>query len=296
MHPAFSIFAKREQIFMPPKKVIGLGEVLWDIFPERKIFGGAPANFAYYASQFGLEGCVVSAVGNDSLGKEILKFLAEKKLKSLISTVKYPTGTVKVTLNAKGIPQYDIRENSAWDNIPFTKRAEKLARDCSAVCFGTLAQRSETSRATLYRFLELVPEDALKIFDINLRQNFYSKDIILRSLQHCNVLKMNNEEIAEMAQLFGLPNMTEQEVCSYLLRTFHLKIVADTRGAAGSYVFTPNETSYLSSPKISVKNTVGAGDSWIGAFVAALLNGESLRSAHELAVKTATRRLTEPNF
>jgi len=276
--------------------VIGLGEVLWDIFPERKIFGGAPANFAYYASQFGLEGCVVSAVGNDLLGKEIFDFLAEKKLKSLISTVKYPTGTVKVALNAKGIPQYDICENSAWDNIPFSKRAEKLARSCSAICFGTLAQRSETSRATLYRFLELVPDDALKIFDINLRQNFYSKDIILRSLQHCNVLKMNNEEVAEMAQLFDLTNMTEQEVCSYLLRTYNLKIVADTRGAAGSYVFTAGETSYLSSPKISVKNTVGAGDSWIGAFVAGLLNGESLRSAHELAVKTATRRLTEPNF
>jgi len=281
---------------MSTKTVIGLGEVLWDIFPDRKIFGGAPANFAYYASQFSLNGYVVSAVGNDLPGKEILDVLAEKKLNSLIETVDYPTGMVKVTLNAKGIPQYDIRENSAWDNIPFTERTEELARNCSAVCFGTLAQRNETSRATIYRFLELVPKDALKIFDINLRQNFYSKEIIHRSLQHCNILKMNEEEVEEIARLFELAYMTEQEICLHLLKTYNLEIVAETRGAAGSYVFTAKETSYLPSPKISVSNTVGAGDSWIGAFVAALLNGESVRGAHELAGWVATRRLSKPGF
>jgi fructokinase len=270
--------------------------VLWDVFPERRVLGGAPANFAYYASRFGFKGCVVSAVGKDLYGKEILDALAEKKLDFLIEAVDCPTGEVQVALNAQGIPRYEICENSAWDNIPFTKRAEELARSCSAVCFGTLAQRSEISRATIYRFLELVPENVPKIFDINLRQHFYSKEIICRSLQLCNVLKMNEEEVAEMARLFGLANMTEQEICLHLLKTYNLEIVAETKGAAGSYVFTAYETSYLASPKISVASTVGAGDSWTGAFVAALLNGEAMRSAHELAVKVATRKLSDPSF
>jgi len=281
---------------MPAKTVIGLGEVLWDVFPERRILGGAPANFAYYASQLGFKGCVISAVGNDLPGKEILDVLAKKKLDLLIETVNYPTGEVHVSLNAEGIPQYEICENSAWDNIPFTKRAEELARSCSAVCFGTLAQRCETSRATIHRFLELVPENAHKIFDINLRQHFYSKDIICQSLRLCNILKMNEEEVAEISRLFGFAGMTEQEICLHLLKTYNLKIVAETKGAAGSYVFTADEISYLSSPKISVANTVGAGDSWIGAFTAALLNGESIRSAHELAVEVATSRLSNPSF
>jgi len=281
---------------MSARTVIGIGEVLWDVFPERKILGGAPANFAYYASKFGFNGCVVSAVGKDLPGKELLDVLAERKLELLVETVDYPTGEVHVALNAQGIPQYEICENSAWDNIPFTERAEELARSCNAVCFGTLAQRSEVSRATIQRFLELVPKNAYKIFDINLRQYFYSKEIIHQSLQFCNVLKMNEEEIAEIARIFGFADMTEQEICSHLLKIYDLKIVAETKGAAGSYVFTADETSYLASPKISVANTVGAGDSWLGAFAAALLNGESVQNAHKLAVEVATRRLTDPSF
>jgi fructokinase len=278
------------------KTIIGLGEVLWDVFPERRVLGGAPANFAYYASQFGFEGCVVSAVGKDLPGKEILDALMERKLALLIETVDYPTGEVRVALNAQGIPQYEICKNSAWDNIPFTKRTEELARSCSAICFGTLAQRSETSRATIHRFLELVPKNAYKIFDINLRQHFYGKEIIYSSLQFCNILKMNEEEVAEIANLFGLAGMTEQEICLHLLKTYNLEIVAETKGAAGSYVFTADEISYLDSPKIPVANTVGAGDSWAGTFVAALLNGESMRRAHELAVKVVTHKLSNPSF
>jgi fructokinase len=271
------------------KTVVGLGEVLWDVFPERKILGGAPANFAYYASQLGFNGCIVSAVGKDLLGKEILNALAEKELGSLIETLDYPTGEVLVVLNAGGIPQYEICENSAWDNIPFTKRTEELARNCSAVCFGTLAQRNETSRTTIYRFLEFIPKNAYKIFDINLRQHFYSKEIICQSLQHCNILKMNEEEVAKIACLFGFSGMTEQEICLHLLKTYNLKIVVETKGATGSYVFTTDETSYLASPKVFVADTVGAGDSWTGAFVAALLNGETIQNAHELAVKVAAK-------
>ncbi|MDR2554519.1 MAG: carbohydrate kinase [Fibromonadaceae bacterium] len=281
---------------MSARTVIGIGEVLWDVFPERRIIGGAPANFAYYASKFGFNGCVVSAVGKDLPGKELLDVLAERKLELLVETVDYPTGEVHVALNAQGIPQYEICENSAWDNIPFTKRAEELAKSCSAVCFGTLAQRNEVSRATIQRFLELVPKNAYKIFDINLRQYFYNKEIIHQSLQLCNVLKMNEEEIAEIARIFGFAYMTEQEICSHLLKSYDLKIVVETKGATGSYVFTADETSYSASPKIPVTNTVGAGDSWIGAFAAALLNGENLQNAHKLAVEVATHRLTDPSF
>ena len=275
------------------KTIIGLGEILWDVFPERKILGGAPANFAYHASQFGFDGYAVSAIGKDLLGKEILDSLAEKKLNFLIETIDYPTGTVQVTLNDRGVPQYEICENTAWDNIPFTQRTEELARKCDAVCFGTLAQRSEVSRATIHRFLELVPKNAYKIFDINLRQHFYTKEIIQQSLLCCNVLKINEEEVVEVARLFGFGEMTEQEICRHLLKTYNLDIVVATKGAIGSYVFTNGETSYLDTPKVRVADTVGAGDSFTGAFVAALLHGETIRSAHQLAVEVSTYVCTQ---
>ncbi|MCL2100949.1 MAG: carbohydrate kinase [Fibromonadales bacterium] len=280
--------------------IIGIGELLWDIFPERKVPGGAPANFAYHASRFGFNGYVLSAVGKDSLGKGILDVLAEKKLNSLIETVDYPTGTVKVTLNNKGVPQYEICENVAWDNIPFTEQAKELALNCSAVCFGTLAQRNEVSRRTTHSFLELVPKTAYRIFDINLRQHFYSKEIIHQSLLHCNILKINDEEAAEVARLFELGKMSEQEICLHLLKTYNLALILETKGEKGSYVFAAGETSYLGTPKINAVSTVGAGDSFTGAFIAALLQGKNMREAHKLAVEVSAyvciQHETMPNF
>jgi len=273
--------------------VIGIGEILWDIFPKQKILGGAPANFAYHASQFGFSGCVASAIGKDALGKGILDALAEKKLNFLIESVDYPTGTVRVTLNAQGVPQYEICENAAWDNIPFTKHTKELALDCSAVCFGSLAQRKETSRKTIYSLLELVPKNAYKIFDINLRQHFYNKEIIHESLLRCNMLKVNDEEVAEVARLFEFAEMTEQEICLHLLKKYNLKIVVETKGAIGSYVFTADETSYLETPKVHVADTVGAGDSFTGAFIAALLQGKTIQKAHQLAVEISAYVCTQ---
>ncbi|MDR3002405.1 MAG: carbohydrate kinase [Fibromonadaceae bacterium] len=273
--------------------IVGIGELLWDIFPERKVPGGAPANFAYHASQFGFDAYVVSAIGKDELGKEILEVLAEKKLNSLIETVDYSTGTVKVTLNSKGVPQYEICENVAWDNIPFTEQTRELALNCGAVCFGTLAQRSEVSRKTTQNFLELVPKNAYKIFDINLRQHFYSKEIIHESLLRCNVLKINDEEVAELACLFELGKGTEQEICLHLLKSYNLDIVVETKGENGSYVFAADETSYFDTPKVNVVSTVGAGDSFMGAFVAALLQGKSIREAHKLAVEVSAYVCTQ---
>jgi fructokinase len=273
--------------------IIGIGEILWDIFPKRKVLGGAPANFAYHASQFGFNGYVVSAIGEDSLGKEILDVLAEKKLNFLIESVDYPTGTVKVTLNTQGVPQYEICENVAWDNIPFTKRTKELALNCSTVCFGSLAQRNEASRKTIYRFLELVPKNAYRIFDINLRQHFYNKEIIHESLLHCDILKINDEEAAEIARLFGFTGISEQEICLHLLKKYNLEIVVETKGAIGSYVFTAGEISYLDTPKVRVADTVGAGDSFAGTFVAALLQEKNLRKAHQLAVEISAYVCTQ---
>lgn len=264
--------------------VVGLGEILWDVFPERKILGGAPANFAYHISQFGFNGYAVSAIGEDLLGKEILENLEQKGLNYLIEKTVYPTGTVQVTLDKEGIPQYKILENVAWDNIPFTARTENLAKNTRTACFGSLAQRNEVSRATIRQYLETMPEDSLKIFDINLRQKFYSKELIHESLTLANILKINDEEILVVADLYGWPG-EEQDICKRLLNEYKLDIIILTKGTEGSYVFTPRQTSSLPTPKIHVADTVGAGDSFTAAFIAAYMHGERIEDAHQLAVE-----------
>jgi fructokinase len=275
------------------KIIAGLGEILWDVLPTGKVLGGAPANFAYITSQFGLNGYAISAIGNDLHGKEILDSLAEKRLNFLIENVDFPTGTVQVTVDEKGIPQYKICEGVAWDNIPFTQRSMELAQICDAVCFGSLAQRNQVSRSSINTFLDNVPENALKIFDINLRQHFYSKEIIENSLQRANILKINDEEVNLISGLFGYAELSEQKICRRLLQKYDLKMVVETKGATGSYVLTAGETSYLDTPSVHVADTVGAGDSFTGSFVAALLNGESIRDAHKLAVEVSAYVCTQ---
>ena len=162
-------------------KIVGLGEILWDVFPERKVLGGAPANFAYHISQFGFDGCAVSAIGNDPLGTEILDSLAQRQLNHLIEKTDFPTGTVKVSIDNWGVPCYEICEDAAWDNIPFTRAIAEIAKETQVVCFGSLAQRHEVSRATIHAFLDAMPKDSLKIFDINLRLHYYTKEVIERS-------------------------------------------------------------------------------------------------------------------
>lgn len=266
--------------------VVGLGEILWDVFPERKVLGGAPANFAYHASQFGFNGYAVSAIGDDLLGKEILTSLEEKGLNYLLEKTDYPTGTVQVTLNKAGVPQYEICENVAWDNIPFTARTENLAKNTQTVCFGSLAQRNSVSRETIRKFINAMPEDSLKIFDINLRLNFYSKEIIHESLEMSNMMKINDEEVIKVANLYGWKG-DEQEICGRLLEDYKLDILVLTKGTDGSFVFTPRQTSYQPTPKVHVADTVGAGDSFTAAFVAAYLHGERIEDAHQLAVEVS---------
>jgi fructokinase len=264
--------------------IVGIGEILWDVFPKGKVLGGAPANFAYHVSQFGFDGYAVSAIGNDRLGDEILENLKNKELKYIIEKTPFPTGTAQVKVDENGGPQYEICEGVAWDNIPFTDEMEMLARKTRTVCFGSLAQRHHASRATINSFLDFVSPEALVIFDINLRQNFYSKELIADSLSRCNIFKINDEEIVTVSELFGWESKTELEVCYHLLENYTLSMVILTKGIHGSYVVSSNETSFKHTPMVVVADTVGAGDSFIASFVAALLNGKSISQAHQLAV------------
>ena len=266
--------------------IVGLGEILWDVFPERKVLGGAPANFAYHISQFGFQGHAVSAIGKDLLGKEILASLEKKHLNYLIEQTDFPTGEVKVKLDNWGVPQYEICEGVAWDNIPFTPAMENLAKQTHVVCFGSLAQRHEVSRNTIHAFLDTMPKDSLKIFDINLRLNYYTKEIVENSLEKADILKINDEEVVKIAQLFGW-NAPEKDVCNHLLEKYHLDVLILTKGTEGSWVLTPKEESFLPTPKITIADTVGAGDSFTAAFIASHLHGRCLVASHQLAVEVS---------
>lgn len=271
------------------KFVVGMGEALWDVLPEGKKIGGAPANFAYHVSQFELNSCVVSAVGDDPLGKEILENLTSKGLNQLIAIVPYPTGTVQVEIDQAGIPQYDIKENVAWDNIPFSPELEDLAKKTKAVCFGSLAQRNVVSRETINRFLDVMPQtdESLVVFDVNLRQGFYNKEILCNSMERCNILKINDEELVTVSRMFGYPGIDLQDKCWILLGKYNLKMLILTCGVNGSYVFTPGHVSFQPTPKVEVADTVGAGDSFTAAFIASILKGKSVTEAHACAVRTS---------
>ena len=275
--------------------IVGMGEALWDVLPEGKKIGGAPANFAYHVSQFGFDSRVVSAVGRDELGEEIMKVFNEKKLKMQIEQVDYPTGTVQVTLDDEGVPCYEIKEGVAWDNIPFTDELKRLALSTRAVCFGSLAQRNDVSRATINRFLDTMPDidGQLKIFDINLRQDFYSKEVLRESFHRCNVLKINDEELVTISRMFGYPGIDLQDKCWILLAKYNLKMLILTCGVNGSYVFTPGEISFVETPKVEVADTVGAGDSFTATFVAAILKGKPVAEAHKLAVEVSAYVCTQ---
>lgn len=275
--------------------IVGIGDILWDCLPDGRKIGGAPANFAYYTKQFGYDSMVVSAVGDDTLGMEIRGVLDKAGLEYILDVPGYPTGTVEIDLDENGIPSYDIKENVAYDFIPFTPELEELARKCNVACFGSMTQRNPVSRNTIRRFLETMPqsEETYKVFDINLRQHFYDKEIIAESLRLCNVFKINDEELAVVSDMFGYEGESYREVCRKIISDWNLKYLILTCGTNGSYIFTENESSFMQTPVVNVADTVGAGDSFISAFMASILRDKDIRTAHELAVKVSAYICTQ---
>lgn len=270
---------------------VGLGEVLWDVFPDGKRLGGAPANFAWHAAQQGCRACVVSAVGDDALGREIESALAGKNLPAVLPRLPQPTGTVSIALDESGSAAYRFAENCAWDNLPFPLEAERIARSADAVCFGSLAQRGARSRETIARFLDSVPAGALRVFDVNLRQNFFTDEILRGALARCSILKLNEDEAPVVAALLGADARCSRETLfAALFENFPaLEIVVETLGKAGSVVATRGgvRSEVPADPRVRVVDTVGAGDSFTACFVACLLFGKTPEEAHRRAAATA---------
>lgn len=266
--------------------VVGLGEALWDILPDGKKLGGAPANFAYHCARCGLDSWAVSAIGDDKLGEEIAEQLREKQVNYIMEVVPYPTGTVQVELSPAGVPTYEIKSGVAWDNLPFTPRIEELAKKTRAVSFGSLAQRSVVTRNSIDDFLDAMPQDNDRfiVFDVNLRQNFYTPECLENSMERCNILKINDEELIAVSRMFGYPGIDLKDKCWLLLGRHNLKVLVLTCGVNGSYVFTPGHVSFLPTPNVAVADTIGAGDSFSAVFVSSLLKGCSVKQAHHNAV------------
>ena len=233
---------------MEKRYVVGLGEALWDVLPEGKKLGGAPANFAYHAGQFGLQTLAISALGEDALAAETIAALKEHGLNYLMPHVPYPTGTVQVTLSGDGIPAYEIKEGVAWDNIPYTPEIATIAKSCRAVCFGSLAQRNVVS---------------------------------------------NDEELVVIKRMYGYDDLDMRGICEKMLAEYKLKMLVLTCGTNGSYVFAPGLTSFQETPKVTVADTVGAGDSFTGSFCAAILNGKPMEEAHRIAVEVSAYVCTQ---
>lgn len=263
--------------------VIGMGEVLWDMLPTGKVLGGAPVNFAYHAAQLGASGVAISAVGNDELGSEIMEMVNENGIRNCIGINKYPTSTVGVTLK-DGKPEYTIYENVAWDFLGLLPEAIESLKEADAVCFGTLAQRSSVSHETILQAIKLVPDQCLKVYDINLRQRYYSKALIHESLTLANIFKINDDEVVIFKDLFGLEG-TEIQICEKIKETYSLDYLALTKGETGSYLFGKNEVSFEPTPRVKVEDTVGAGDSFTSAMVMGILNQKPLKEIHQRAVE-----------
>ena len=269
------------------KTVTGIGELLWDMLPQGKQLGGAPFNFSFHAAQAGCEAHVVSSIGDDDSGKEILKSMDFLNLSDkYIQTSSRPTGRVEVKLNNEGHPDYTIIKDVAWDHIAWTNDLASLAPVTDAVCFGSLAQRNITSRMTILNFLEAVSPSCLKVFDINLRQNFYNREILLESLQHANILKLNDEELQIVASMFSLEGGIENQL-KKLSENFGLDYIACTMGSKGSLLMGRDGSSFVEAPEVEVVDTVGAGDSFTALLVTGILNEIPLNEIHKKATEIA---------
>jgi fructokinase len=282
-------------------KICGVGEVLWDAFPEGEKFGGAPANFTCHSHWLGAETYVVSCIGKDQRGEMARAFLDNHGVGTscLVDSAACETGVVIVTLDDEGKPDYEIKEGVAWDNIPLTDEMIALAPQLDAVCFGSLCQRNEGSRDTIRKFLAATGADCLRVFDINIRQHFYNDEILRSSLESACVLKLNDEELPIAAKLIGAEGPDEQIVRA-IIKKFDLKLVALTLGAKGALMVTPGESSFAAPPETDVINTVGAGDSFTASMIMGFLNNEPLdrinQAANNLAAYVCTQHGAVPQL
>lgn len=269
--------------------IVGLGEILWDMLPDGKQLGGAPANFAYHAQALGGRGVVVSCVGDDELGKEIMGRLEALGLDRRYIAVDKdrPTGTVDVELDEKGVPNFTIHENVAWDFIPSDADLLDLAAQTDAVCFGSLCQRCEVSRNTVRRFLQATKPGCIRVFDINIRQSYYNKDVVHTMLELSNVLKLNDDELPVVAKLLGIAG-SETDILSHLSEQYTLRLIALTRGANGSRLYAQGQDSSHQGFATEIADTVGAGDAFTAAMTLGLLFGKALDKINENANRVAS--------
>jgi len=280
--------------------VAGIGELLWDVLPSGKQLGGAPCNFAFHAKQAGCESYVISSIGKDDLGKQLINVIHHLGLSNKhIQENEFPTSTVTVKLDKEGHPDFTIHENVAWDHIKWNKDLDEIAKELDAVCFGSLAQRNRESEKCIKSFVAATKDDCLKVFDINLRQTYYSRDIINNSLEVSNILKLNEDELPVVSDYFGFKGSADNKL-EQIIRAFDLKYVVYTLGSMGSIIKSKKETSFAEVPKIKVEDTVGAGDAFTAIFITGILKGIPLKETHkkatEIAAMVCTRKGATPKL
>lgn len=269
-------------------KLVGIGEVLWDLLPGGRQLGGAPANFAYHAGALGAEARIISRVGNDTLGREARSQLAGLGVPTDCIEVDdaLPTGTVSVEVAGDGQPHYQIHENVAWDALRGDPVAYHTVAGADVVCFGSLAQRREPSRSAIRALVAAAPASALRIFDINLRQHYYSQEIVEESFSQANVLKVNDAELPRLAEMFQLTGDVRSQILQ-LGQRHRLRCVACTRGGNGSLLYSEGRWSDHPGVRTKVVDTVGAGDSFTAAMTLGLLAGWDLDRVNARANQVA---------
>jgi fructokinase len=267
------------------KKVVGLGEVLWDLLPERTCLGGAPANFAYITTLMGDHGIVASRVGEDSHGLEALRRLEELGLDidHVQTDREHPTGTVKVEVDSKGIARFEIAHPVAWDSLEWSLDWQRLAERADAVCFGSLAQRSEASRKTVRHFLRATSPETVKVFDVNLRQSYYSQEVLAESMRLADIVKLNDEELPKIMSLGKFSHKDELSSARLLLREYDLELVCITRGGRGSLLVRGGDAREHPGFRVRVADTVGSGDAFTAGLLHEYLHGASLDLMNEVA-------------
>lgn len=253
-------------------KILAVGEVLWDLLPAGRQLGGAPGNFVCHAHALGAEARLVTQIGDDALGREVLERFLEKGIPPDTLTVDQhaPTGTVSVELRADGQPTFSIHENAAWDRLSLSGASLVAAACCDVICFGSLGQRSEIARAAIRRLVRSTHANCMRIFDVNLRSPFYSREVIEASLGLASVLKLNDQELPVLAEMFGLRGGVDQ-ILAEMLRRYDLDLIALTRGSSGSLLVTPSGRSEHPGVSTDIRDSVGAGDAFTAAMALGML-------------------------